>query len=110
MNGLYLELERIREKPGMYLGKDSLELLHIFILGYICALNNNGQETDRFLTKYHNYVLAHYKLEVAAQGWANLLVEKTGNNKEAFQMFFTLLDGYLMKTTGKNLEENAHLE
>ncbi|EAF9207802.1 hypothetical protein A4V34_05355 [Listeria monocytogenes] len=110
MNGLYLELVRIREKPGMYLGKDSLELLHVFILGYICALNNNGQETEQFLIKYHNYVLTYYKLEVAAQGWANLLVEKAENNKDAFQMFFTLLDGYLIETTGKNLEENANLE
>ncbi|MBC2328416.1 hypothetical protein [Listeria booriae] len=110
MNGFYLELALIREKPSMYQGEDSLELLHIFILGYICALSYNGQDTDRFLIQYHNYVLAHYRLEVAAQGWSNLLVEKTGNNKEAFQMFFILLDGYLMETTGRNLEENAHLE
>ena len=47
MSGLFEILEKIKTKPGMYLGRPSVSDLFMFLVGYECARSELDIELDR---------------------------------------------------------------
>ena len=85
-NDLYLMLDKMRERPGMYLGTTSITLMGAFIDGFRAANNYETSETPSF-DNFNDFVGNFYGKHTTA-GWKNLiLADHFGNEIEALTRF-----------------------
>ncbi len=90
---LYTILDKMRERPGMYLGAASLTLLGSFIDGIYEGCNYENSETPAF-SGFNDFVGNYYGKYTTA-GWKNLiLADHFGNEEEAIKRFFEILDEF----------------
>ena len=87
-------LQDIRKRPGLFLGKVSLELLNAFIGGCCCYCSKlNGCFPD-FFYKFQRFIENRYQ-DQSEQGWWSIIRFSCNNDEEAFYKFFDLLDEFL---------------
>jgi hypothetical protein len=91
-------LDRIRKRPGMYLGESSLTALYHFLMGYRFALDNHGiprsNDPTALPDDFHDWVAYRLHFKESTSGWRNMILGRTGSEKEGLDRFFTLLDEY----------------
>src|SRR5687767_5898224 len=88
-------LEKIRKRPGMYLGECSLSALYHTIAGYTLALGVHGIESDTSLRPpddFNDWVAYRLHYKESTSGWKNMILGVSGNEAAAFNRFFELLD------------------
>ncbi|BAU15448.1 hypothetical protein LEP3755_60060 [Leptolyngbya sp. NIES-3755] len=93
---LYDLLERIRQRPGMYLGSVSVTRLSAFLGGYMCSrtesqLPDTPQEEE--FSGFQDWIQARYKI-TSAHGWEQIILFHSSDEKDAFHRFFQLLDEF----------------
>lgn len=92
---IYELLERIKPRPGMYLGKKSITLLKAFISGYYFARQTNNvailEEIPPF-GKFHDWIARYYNWESSTAGWNNIILQELGDEAKALDVFFELLE------------------
>ena len=125
MDSFYFLLQKIREMPGLYLGKKSLEALIHFWNGYAIRGNKETWEKETGLNYFEdfekqpvhltlkmkfepggNYVMdgfnefvyKHYSCIMPAMSGAWMILEKSNSDEEALDKFFELLDMFLELT------------
>jgi hypothetical protein len=90
---LYQVLDRIRERPAMYMGDASISTLNAFVYGFLTACNGGTQETPPF-SGFNDFLGKYYGKHTTA-GWKNLiLADNYGNEQQALTDFYRLLDAY----------------
>jgi len=93
-----LELfEQIRRKPGIYLdGDKSLKRLRSFLVGYECGAATTARElTDHLhFHEFHDWIAKRLGYTSSSSGWCNMILEKSGSDEKAYEMFFELLDEF----------------
>jgi hypothetical protein len=95
---LYDLLESLRKRPGMYLGSASITLLKAFLDGYGTFYEQIDYGNPSF-DGFNDFVGKFYGKHTTA-GWKNLiLADHYGNEKEALDRFFVLLDEFKENTT-----------
>ena len=88
-------LEAVRKRPGMYIGKMSLEFLQNFFNGYNCAakLHFNDEKHHILPEGFNDFVavklLGHNKTVL---NYCSLIYETEGDEDKAVNMFFELLN------------------
>ena len=93
-------LGHFREKPGMYLGRNHISLLSIFMTGYMISLTNNGFDitTDPFFGKEDEGFFSWYKKKMGyktSSNWYIAILNDTGENEEeALNSFLKLLEQF----------------
>lgn len=88
-------LSKIREKPGMYLGEESITRLDSFLGGYVYANFENGQNMrDEWIEGFQSFVDERYQNKMTI-GWCNVILRHEKDEVAAFKRFFQLLDEYL---------------
>jgi hypothetical protein len=88
-------LEKIRKRPGMYLGECSLSALYHTIGGYELALGVHGIENDatlRLPDDFNDWVAYRLHYKESTSGWKRMILGASGNEVTAFTRFFELLD------------------
>lgn len=100
MAGLFEILEKIKAKPGMYLGSPSVSNLFIFLVGYKTARRELGIEpTEKeieFYQEFQPWLQNRMKISTS-NSWAAMIQFQCGNEKEAFECFFQLLDEFCQR-------------
>jgi hypothetical protein len=95
MNGLFEILDKIKARPGMYLGNPSVENLFIFLVGYKTARRELGIEPTeaelRFYTEFQPWLQKQFDIKTE-NSWASLIQFYATNQQEAFDRFFELLE------------------
>jgi hypothetical protein len=93
---IYDMLNVIRKRPLFYLSKQSIVELRTFIGAY-----NAGLGRVHFMLKdttefhgLHNWVAKRLGFSESTSGWGNMILDKSENDQEAFEKFFTLLDEF----------------
>jgi hypothetical protein len=99
--------ERIRKRPGLYLGadNDSFTALCGFITGYQCGFGDGSPKphapsvpADACLlpSDFHRFVTEHYgrKFPDGGRGWQHFVREHADSEQAAFRLFFDLLVAY----------------
>jgi len=108
MSGMFEILEKIRFKPGMYIGRASVSDLFMFLVGYKTARRELGikpsVEEMEFTEHFHDWLQQRYKVRTS-NSWANIILLFTRDEKDAFEQFFKLLDEF--KQRNKSLDGNA---
>jgi hypothetical protein len=90
---LYDSLDKMRERPAMYLGEKSITRMEAFIMGFYEGSNDEITENPPF-HDFNDFVGKFYGKYTTA-GWKNLILsDHYGNEKEALDRFFELLDEY----------------
>jgi hypothetical protein len=90
---LYDSLDKMRERPAMYLGSHSITRLEAFISGFYEGSNYEITENPPF-DGFNDFVGKFYGKYTTA-GWKNLiLADHYGNEHEALDRFFVLLDEF----------------
>ena len=122
MDPFYFLLQKIREKPGLFLGKKSLEALTHFWDGYgyrnfieswenttgrdffenyeEARQSNVGCEPreQHFLYGFDAFVHEYYNCEMSTLNGTGLISKNSNSEEEAFDKFFELLDEFLKLT------------
>ncbi|WP_199247072.1 hypothetical protein [[Phormidium] sp. ETS-05] len=102
MGGLQEVLKRIKEKPGMYIGRASVTDLFMFIVGYEFArgeldIDLNDWEAD-FHENFHDFVEKKYNLHTSS--WASIIMLYCRDEKTGFERFFQVLEEFERRDKG----------
>ena len=107
-NGLYEILGKIREKPGMYIGKPSVNDLFMFIVGYEFARGELDIEStpweDDFHENFHSWIESRFKLKTS-NSWAKIIMLYSVDEKDGFLAFFQLLDEFQNRHQKLNISD-----
>src|SRR5437660_12799947 len=88
-------LQKMRIRPAMYLGSESVIKLAAFLRGYSYALDKHGaRDASRFLQEFRDWVAQRFSVTIS-QSWENIISFQSVNESEAMQLFWKLLDAYL---------------
>jgi len=94
MDPIYEMFERIRKRPGMYLGKMSVTNLHIFTIGYVTAQLEFNENYKTSFSDFNHFIDKKFN-NSSTMGWANLILKLTnGDEEKALERFFELLDEF----------------
>lgn len=101
-------LEKIRTRPGMYIGRASVSDLFMFLVGYKTARRELGvelvEEERDFTEHFHNWVQQRFNVRTN-NSWAKIILLFTRDEKDAFDCFYKLLDEF--KQRDQSLDENG---
>lgn len=108
MEGIYEVLQKIKNRPGMYIGKSSITILRHFLVGYQFARRELGleltQEDTDFYDNFQPWIQRHFNVRTS-NSWANIILLFARDEKEAFNCFFRLLDEF--KQRDKSLDAES---
>ena len=91
----------IRERPGMYIGTKSLKFLHLFICGYICAMNQEGIDCgEEIYYSFNEWHAAKYNVKESII-WSTYLPDVCDKSKDPFDFFFEEFFYYVENVYGK---------
>ena len=92
-------LSSLKSRPGMYLGTTTLTNFITWLFGYEEALKMTGLYSEREILSdgFQDYTAMKYLgYTKTAMGWSSLILEKEPDEKRAFDLFWELLDEYLV--------------
>jgi hypothetical protein len=95
---IYNLIDRIRPRPAMYLGENSVSLLRAFLGGYMTAAYESQTsfvEENPPFGAFHDWVAMKLGYFESTSGWANmLLAAENGDETKALERFFVYLDDF----------------
>ena len=101
---LYDLLSRIKQRPGMYLGKCSITRLNMLLTGYSLARIELGltetKEEEEF-GNFQDWIETKYQ-STSNQGWDSLILLNSQDEKEAFHNFFQLFEQFRQEKEQKD--------
>lgn len=107
MSGMFEILEKIRTRPGMYIGRASVSDLFMFLVGYKTARRELGIELSEsekdFAEHFHDWVQQRFNVRTN-NSWAKIILLFTRDEKDGFDCFYKLLDEF--KQQDQSLDEN----
>jgi hypothetical protein len=96
--GLFEILQKIRVRPGMYIGKPSVSDLFMFLVGYKTARRELGieltEQEEEFCSEFQPWLQQKFQVPTV-RSWAQIILMNTTNEAEGFASFFQLLDEFL---------------
>ena len=88
-------LEKIRERPGIYLGEKDLFRLRHLLDGYLLREKEiNPEYRGAFWNGFNRYVEQYYRINTT-QGWCRIIEFFSTSRADAFDIFFLRYDEYL---------------
>ena len=93
INNLYDLLEKIKQKPGIYIGSPNINNLLMFLCGhqYACeAMELPESEQEMEFTQFQPWLQAKFGVNTSAS-WARIILLYSSDEIDAFKNFFDLL-------------------
>ena len=88
-------LEKIRERPGIYLGEKDLTRLRHLLDGYLLREKEiNPDYSGAFWDGFNRYVEQYYRIN-STQGWCRIIEFFSASRADAFDTFFLRYDEFL---------------
>ena len=92
----YETLEKLRKKPGLFIGKKDIKRLRDLISGYCCAIYDISKDDiadDGLSFRFQRFIEEKTGISHPSMHWSKIIsIGRT--NEEAFDEFFRLLDEY----------------
>lgn len=88
----------LRQRPGMYLGTNTISKLHDHLQGYLMSnwFNNIDNPIDKyFFDNFNDFVYRFYGVRNNANWRDVILVQCFGNEQNALETFFELYDKFI---------------
>ncbi len=98
LNQEYLDdlLQRIKQRPGMYLGQASITRLRMLLMGYSMARGELGlplTKQEKQFAQFQKWIQQKYQINTT-QGWDNIILSQAKSEKLALELFFDLLQEF----------------
>ncbi len=97
MTNLSETLRKIKETPGLYLGRPSVTDLFMFLTGYEFARTELGYDLDEdeefFFDGFQPWLQKRLGIK-SVTSWAKLIMLSCDDEKTGFEKFFILLDEF----------------
>jgi hypothetical protein len=93
---LYDLLARIKQRPGMYLGKVSITRLKMLLMGYSMSRGELGlqlTQQEKQFAQFQQWIQTKYQIN-SAQGWETIILSQVEDEKLAFDLFFELFEQF----------------
>ncbi|BAY81340.1 hypothetical protein NIES267_08160 [Calothrix parasitica NIES-267] len=92
----YEMMQRIKQRPGMYLGKSSITNLRSFLDGYMGARRDLGlpetdEETEFY--KFHDWIQKRFDIK-SYYGWNDIILLNSIDERDALNKFFVLFEQF----------------
>jgi hypothetical protein len=87
-------IDKIRQRPGMYLGRPTVNNLYLFLQGFTYARKDDESGDYDVLAGFGDWVQRRYKI-TSSQGWARIIEFFSGNEADELMLFGKLFDEYL---------------
>ncbi|MBD2344855.1 hypothetical protein [Anabaena subtropica] len=104
---LYHLLERIKQRPGMYIGQCSITRLNMLLVGYSQARMELGlprTKQEKNFDNFQEWVQNKFNINTS-QSWDSIILANSTDEKDAFYKFFQLFEQFLHGVTNTaNLE------
>ncbi|EAF9207800.1 hypothetical protein A4V34_05345 [Listeria monocytogenes] len=110
MMKFYKLLYSMELRPKMILLSKDLDVLYVFITGYISGSEESDDAPLQIMEKFYKFLLEKYSLIGNSMWWFGVINNLEKDREVAFDKFYQLFNEFLVETTGRNLEENANLE
>ncbi|MGB0384802.1 MAG: hypothetical protein ACPGWR_08275 [Ardenticatenaceae bacterium] len=97
MNDLHHLLQEIHQKPGLYIGRPSINDLYMFLTGYNFALrqlNQTYSEQESHFREFQPWLQKRLNIKTS-QSWSRLILFHCMDEREAFFEFFKLFSEFL---------------
>lgn len=116
---IYEIIEKIKQRPGMYLGAEDLSYFSRFIDGYFFCLKENEYLYEKlYPLPFHEFFQSYYRIkcqETRNLSYDTMILEECGGNqKKALRYFFEILEVFKQEAhiTGCSIcrlsEDNIH--
>ncbi|MGA9382477.1 MAG: hypothetical protein WBV73_27265 [Phormidium sp.] len=93
---LYHLLERIKQRPGMYLGKCSITRLRMLLDGYGMARMELGlprTEQEREFNGFQEWIQERFSI-TSSHGWDSIILFYSADERDALDKFFELFEKF----------------
>ena len=93
---LYDLLERIKKRPGMYLGKPSITRLNMLLTGYSMArieLDLPPTKQEEEFGGFQDWIEERYKI-TSTHGWDSIILFYSADERDALSNFFQLFEQF----------------
>lgn len=97
MISLYQLLQKIKERPGMYIGYPSVSDLFMFLCGYKRACQDMElplSDEEQEFHEFQPWLQKRFGVNTSAS-WAKIILLYSGNETHAFEMFFELQEEFI---------------
>jgi hypothetical protein len=98
---LYDLLTRIKQRPGMYLGKVSITRLKMLLMGYSMSRGELGlqlTQQEKQFSQFQKWIQGKYQIN-SAEGWESIILSQVEDEKLAFDLFFQLWEQFKHQVT-----------
>lgn len=89
-------LYKIKDRPGIYIEKKSINNLKIFLNGYYIGLYENNDDFNSIFDLFQNFIEKKYN-DNRSLSWADIILREIKNDSKAFDVFFVLLEEFISK-------------
>ncbi|MEG3840311.1 hypothetical protein [Microcoleus sp. herbarium14] len=108
MSGLLEIIQKIKARPGMYIGKHSVSDLFVFLAGYKTARRELGIESseqeNEFFGEFQPWLQRRFKV-LSVNSWAKIIMLYSVDEREGFEYFFKLLDEFWQRDKTLKVDE-----
>jgi hypothetical protein len=87
-------IQKIRQRPGIYLGRPTVNNLYMFLAGYAFARKDTESGDYEELACFGDWVQRRFKI-TSSQGWARIIEFFSANEADEMALFGKLFDEYL---------------
>jgi hypothetical protein len=95
MSPIVEQLQEMRGRVAIYIGRDSIHKLAAFLRGYEHAVIKFGiAPRDEFLSGFRDWVAKRFSIGIS-QSWENILSFHSVDDREAMELFWKSFDEYL---------------
>ncbi|MBD2169472.1 hypothetical protein H6G04_34500 [Calothrix membranacea FACHB-236] len=105
---LYEMLDKIKQNPGIFLGKYSITRLRAFLDGYMSSREDLGlsptQQEIEF-NKFQDWIQTRFKI-TSSHGWDSIILFYSADEREALNNFFELFEQFRNGESGTREEIN----
>jgi hypothetical protein len=107
-SSLFEILDRIKARPGLYIGRPSVSDLFMFLVGCKTARRElelePTQEELKFYQEFHQFVEKKYNLHTS-NAWSRIIMLYCPDEKQGFESFFQLLEEFQQEQQIVNPDE-----
>jgi hypothetical protein len=103
--GAILDLvHKVRQRPGIILGRPSAKTLYAFLSGFAYARKDSDPDDYDFLAEFNQWVHDRYGI-TTTQGWARIIEFYSATEADELALFWKLIDEYIAER--RNSEKNV---
>ncbi|BDA68919.1 hypothetical protein RIVM261_016740 [Rivularia sp. IAM M-261] len=89
-------IQRIKQRPGMFLGQSSITRLRSFLDGYTASRQDLGlsvTEEEIKFSQFQSWVQERFKI-TSSHGWDSIILFYSADEKDALNNFFELFEKF----------------